>query len=286
MSGIRDIKRRIRAVTNIQHVTRAMKMVAAAKLRRAQGQVQSARPYSQKLEEVTGRLAAKPQARELPLVAPREVKTAGYVLFTGDRGLAGSYNATLINLAESCLAREERPVALVTVGLKGFQLFRRRGMTILESYADIKDDTGIDEARAMAGQLMEFFLNRQLDEINLIYARFHSALQHVPRVDRFLPIPIPTVEETEETDYIYEPGITEILTTLFPRYCEIKVYQALLEAKASEHSARMVAMDSATSNAGEVIDHLTLSYNKARQAAITTEIVEVASGAEALKFGS
>lgn len=286
MAGIRDIKRRIRAVTNIQHVTRAMKMVAAAKLRRAQSQVLAARPYSQKLNEVTERLASEPKTREHPLVTPREVKTVGYVLFTGYRGLAGAYNSSLINLAESCLAKEERPVALITVGLKGVQFFRRQSVNILKSYAEIKDDVILSESKEMARQLMEFFLNRQLDEINLIYARFYSALHYAPRVDRLLPIATPPVEKAEETGYIYEPGITEILTTLFPRYCEIKVYQALLEAKASEHSARMVAMDSATSNAGEVIEHLTLSFNKARQAAITTEIVEVASGAEALKFGS
>ncbi len=285
LAGIRDIKRRIRAVTNIQHVTRAMRMVAAARLRRAQSRVLSARPYSQKLTEVAGRLAATPRARELPLVAPREVKTTGYLLITGDRGLAGAYNATLINLAVSHLAGAEKPVKLMTVGRKGFQYFRQRPVEILKYFADIKDDFTLSQARGLAGQLMELFLSGQLDEVYLIYSQFQSALLHIPRVDRVLPIETP-VQEEEESEYIYEPEPMGLLAALLPRYCETMVYQALLESKASEHSARMIAMESATSNAGEMIDQLTLSYNKARQSAITTEILEVASGAEALKSGS
>lgn len=283
MAGIRDIKRRIQAVKNIQHVTRAMKMVAAARLRRAQSQVWAARPYSQKIAEVVGRLVLAPKAQGLLLVAPREVKKVGYVLITGDRGLAGAYNASLISLAGECLHKEERPAALVVVGRKGAQYFKQRQVEILDYLVDIKDDSGLIQARELARQLMEFFLSGRLDEVNLIYSRFQSALNHAPRVDRLLPLLTPLQEEVEETDYIYEPEPLGILEAILPRYCEVKVYQALLEARASEHSARMVAMDSATGNAGEMIEELTLSFNKARQAAITTEILEVASGAEALK---
>ncbi|MFY9114844.1 MAG: ATP synthase F1 subunit gamma [Dethiobacteria bacterium] len=280
---MRDIKRRIRAVTNTQHVTRAMKMVAAAKMRRVQEQVWAARPYAQKINEVAGRLALAPEARGLSLVAPREVKTVGYVLITGDRGLAGAYNSNLIHLAENCLAREERAVNLVTIGRKGLQYFRQREVEVLEHSVVIQDDMHISQARDLARELMSFFLNGQLDEVNLIYARFHSALHHVALVDRLLPVVTPSLEEAEEIDYIYEPEAMGILTAILPRYCEIKVYQALLEAKASEHSARMIAMDGATSNADEMIERLTLSFNKARQSAITTEILEVATGAEILK---
>ena len=283
MPNMRDIKRRIRAVINIQHVTGAMKMVAAAKLRRAQDQVWATRPYAYKMAEVVGRLAAAPRAQGLPLVAPREVNKTGYVLITADRGLAGAYNGGLINLAEECLAEKERPSALVAVGRKGAQFFRQRPVEILDYHVDFGDAPGMIQARALTRQLMEIFLNGQVDEVNLIYARFLSALHHTPQVERLLPLVTPSAQENEETEYIYEPEPVGILTDLLPRYCEIKVYQALLEAKASEHSARMVAMDSATRNAGEVIEKLTLSFNKARQSAITTEILEVASGAEALQ---
>lgn len=283
MSGIRDIKRRIRAVTNIQHVTKAMQMVAAAKMRRAQNQVLAARPYALKLSEVAGRLAAAAKAQGLPLVEQREVKTAGYVLITGDRGLSGAYNSSLIQLAETCLSKEERPAAFVTVGRKGYQYYRQRPVEILKHFVEIKDKFDISQARELARQLMEYFLSGQLDEVNLIYARFYSALHYEPRVERLLPLETPSLEEVEDIEYIFEPEPLGILTTLLPRYCEVKVYQALLEAKASEHSASMVAMDSATKNAGEMIEKLTLTFNKARQSAITTEILEVATGAEALK---
>jgi F-type H+-transporting ATPase subunit gamma len=283
LPNMRDIKRRIRAVTNIQHLTGAMKMVAAAKLRRAQAQVWAARPYAQKMTEVVGRLAAAPKAQGLPLVVPREVKKTGYVLITADRGLAGGYNANLIKLAEESLAKNGRESALVMVGRRGIQHFRQQSVEILDYYVDFSDIPEMSQAQVLSRQLMEMFLSGQLDEVNLIYARFLSALHHDPRVERLLPLTTPSVSGIEETEYIYEPEPVGILTAILPRYCEIKVYQALLEAKASEESARVVAMDNATENAGEVIEQLNLSFNKARQSAITTEILEVASGAEALK---
>ena len=283
MSNIREIKRRIRAISNIEHVTGAMKMVAAAKLRRAQSQVWATRPYAQKTAEVASRLALAPNAQMLPLTTLREVKKAGYVLIVGDRGLAGSYNANLIHLAEDCLTKEKKPTALVVVGRKGVQFFRQRSVEILNYYVDVGDDPDLSMARRIARRLMEIFLNGQVDEVNLIYARFYSALRHVPQVERLLPIQTPSLEGVETIDYLYEPGPLAVLEAILPRYCEIKVYQALLEAKASELSARMVAMDGATKNSSEMIEHLTLSFNKARQAAITTELLEVASGAEALK---
>lgn len=283
LPNIRDIKRRIQAIDNIQHVTRAMQMVAASKLRRAQSQLWAARPYAHKITEVVGRLALAPQAQELSLVAPREVNKVGYVLITGDRGLAGAYNANLINLTVDYLNKEKRPVALVPVGGKGAQYFLKRQVEILVHYEEIDDEPDLSQARDLARQLMGFYLSRELDEVNLIYARFHSALRHEVRVERFLPVVTPSLKSTEEVEYIYEPEPKGILEAILPRYCEMRVFQALLEAKASEHGARMVAMESATSNAGEVIEQLTLSFNKARQAAITTEIVEIATSAEALK---
>jgi F-type H+-transporting ATPase subunit gamma len=283
LSNIREIKRRIRAISNIQHVTGAMKMVAAARLRRAQSQVWAARPYAQKTAEVAGRLALSPNAQMLPLVASREVKKTAYVLIVGDKGLAGAYNANLIHLTEDRLLKKGQPAGLVVVGRKGLQYFRRRSVEILKYYVDIGDEPDLSLARELARQLMDIFLSGQVDEVNLIYARFISALRNIPQVERLLPIETPSVEGTETIDYIYEPEPVGVLEAILPRYCEIKVYQALLEAKASELSARMVAMEGATKNSGEMIEQLTLSFNKARQAAITTELLEVATGAEALK---
>ncbi|NMD43194.1 MAG: ATP synthase F1 subunit gamma [Firmicutes bacterium] len=286
MPNIRDIKRRIQAIHNIQHVTGAMKMVAASKLRRAQSQVWAARPYAYKIAEVVGRLALAPQAREIPLVAPREVSRVGYVLVTGDRGLCGAYNANLISLAVESLNQEKRSAALIPVGSKGARYFLKRPVEILKYYEDVGDDFDLARARNLARQLMDYYLKLELDEVHLIYARFHTALRHELLVERFLPVVTPTLKAGEEVDYIYEPEPRSMLEAILPRYCEMRVFQALLEAKASEHSARMVAMESATSNAGDVIDRLTLTFNKARQAAITKEIVEIATGAEALKARS
>ncbi len=286
MPNIRDIKRRIQAIDNIQHVTGAMKMVAASKLRRAQSQVSAARPYAYKIAEVVGRLALAPQAREIPLVAPREINRVGYVLFTGDRGLCGAYNANLINLAAESLNREERPAVLIPVGGKGARHFLKRPVEVLKYYEEVGDDLDLTQSQNLARQLMEYYLTQELDEVYLIYARFHTALRHELMVERFLPVVTPTLKAGEEIDYIYEPEPKSMLEAILPRYCEMRVFQALLESKASEHSARMVAMESATSNAGDVISQLTLSFNKARQAAITTEIVEIATGAEALKARS
>ena len=286
MPNIRDIKRRIQAIGNIQHVTRAMEMVAASKLRRVQSQLWAARPYAYKIAEVVGRLAQAPQVREVPLVAPREVKRVGYVLFTGDRGLAGAYNTNLISLAADCLNTEERPAALIAVGGKGARYFMKRPVELLKYYESLTAEPELFQARELARQLMGYYLDRSLDEINLIYPRFHSALRHDNEVVRFLPLVTPTLRPAEAIDYIYEPEPKSMLEIILPRYCEMRVFQALLEAKASEHGARMVAMESATSNADEVIDQLTLSFNKARQAAITKEIVEIATSAEALKARS
>ncbi len=283
MSSIREIKRRIRAINNIQHVTGAMKMIAAARFRRAQSQVWAARPYAQKTAEVVSRLVSASNARSLPLVAPREVKKRGYVLIIGDRGLAGAYNTNIIHLAEDCLAKGEQPATLVVVGRKGLQFFRRRSTEILKYYVDVGDEPDLTLARRIARNLMENFLDGQVDEVSLLYSRFYSALRNVPQVEKFLPIETPSTKAVEKVDYLYEPEPVKVLEAILPRYCEIKVYQALLEAKASELSARMVAMDAATKNSGEMIEKLTLSFNKARQSAITTELLEVAGGAEALK---
>ncbi|MDK2821280.1 MAG: F-type H+-transporting ATPase subunit gamma [Clostridia bacterium] len=282
MPNMRDLKRRIRSVQNTQHITRAMKMVAAAKLRRAQSQVTAARPYAAKLQEVMQRLIVAVDPESQPLAASREVKKVGYVVITGDRGLAGGYNANIIRLVEEKLRSEDRPSGLVCVGRKGREYFKRRQVEMVKTFSDIGDIPEYVQARELARQLIDLFLQGTFDEVNLAYTRFRSAISQEPQIDQLLPIKS-SGESDESGEYIYEPSPAEVLQSLLPRYCEIRVYQALLEAKASEHGARMTAMDNATKNAAEMIDKFTLSFNRARQAAITREISEIVAGADALK---
>ncbi len=283
MSNMRDLKRRIRSIKSTQHITRAMKMVAAAKLRRAQEQVLAARPYTSKLGEVIDRLMATVDLKTQPLAAPREVKKVCYVLLTADRGLAGGYNANLIRLTTERLQKEKRDSAIVAVGSKGRDFFRRSGTKMLKSFIDLGDIPQLGQARELACQLMDLYLGGTIDELHLIYSHFHSVINHEPLIEQLLPI-IPMGDKQDNLEeYIYEPSPERVLQSLLPRYCEVKIYQSLLESKASEHGARMTAMDSATNNAGEMIEKLTLFFNRARQAAITGEILEVVAGADALK---
>lgn len=283
MPSMRDLKRRIRSIKSTQHITRAMKMIAAVKLRRSQSQVTAARPYTFKLEEVIGRLIGAVDPETQPLAAPREIKKVAYVLLTSDRGQAGGYNANLIRLTEERLRLEEHPSTIVAVGRKGRDFFRRRQVEMAASFTELGDLPDLTQARELARQLMEMYLSGSVDELHLVYSRFYSAIRYVPLVEKLLPLAPREGEAGAAGDYIYEPSPENVLQSLLPRYCEIKVYQALLEAKASEHGARMTAMDSATKNAGEMIDEFTLSFNRARQAAITREITEVVAGADALK---
>lgn len=283
MPTMRDLKRRIRSIKNTQQITKAMKMVAAAKLRKIQDKVTAGRPYGDKIRQVVGRLLASGEDSDQPLARKREVRKVGYCLITADRGLAGGYNANLIRLAQESMEKESRPCALITIGRKGRDFFRRRGVEILAEYIGVEDVPDFIFARKIARELERLFLEGTLDEIYLIYSRFYSALRQVPQVVELLPISPPAKEISQAPEYLYEPERELLLAELLPRYLEIQVYRALLEAKASEHGARMTAMDNATENAAEMIEKLTLSFNRARQAAITREILEVVAGAEALK---
>ncbi|SMC00086.1 ATP synthase F1 subcomplex gamma subunit [Thermanaeromonas toyohensis ToBE] len=283
MPTMRDLKRRIRSIKNTQQITKAMKMVAAAKLRKIQDKVTAGRPYGDKIRQVVGRLLASGEGGVQPLARKREVRKVGYCLITADRGLAGGYNANLIRLAQERLEKENRACALITVGRKGRDFFRRRGVEILAEYTGVEDVPDFLFARKLARELERLFLEGALDEIHLIYSRFYSALRQVPQVVKLLPISPPADETPRALEYLYEPARELLLAELLPRYVEIEVYRALLEAKASEHGARMTAMDNATENAAEMIEKLTLSFNRARQAAITREILEVVAGAEALR---
>lgn len=285
---MRDIKRRIRSIENTEQITRAMEMVAAARLRRAQEKVAAARPYAREIQEMIKRIAGAFTESTHPLLVPRERKSVGYAVFTSDRGLCGAFNAHVIRQAEAALAQED-DAGLIVIGRKGRDYFRRRKYNILAEFLAIGDEPILAQAQGIARTLVKLYEGNTFDEINLVFTEFISTGRQHPVVMRLLPVDAPAEDAEQERDgnylrdYIIEPSPQGVLEMLLPRFIDTEVYRALLEAKASEHAARMMAMSHATENAGEMIQQLTLLSNKARQAAITKEISEIVGGAEALK---
>jgi len=280
-----DIKRRIRSIQSTQKITKAMKMVAAAKLRRAQEKLLASRPFAAKLNEVLARLVQGAGGFSHPLLNTSEEGKIGVVVFTGDRGLAGGYNVNIQRLAQHYMdGLEKEDTGLVALGRKGRDYYRFRGYPIMQDYINIGDVPTFIQAKELAKQLMEWYQDGTLREVHLFYQKFVSPIQQIPTHVQLLPI-APDMEDTagKDIEYIYEPSQEGVLGQLLPSYVEIQVYQAMLEAKAGEQGARMTAMDSATDNAQEMIEKLTLSYNRARQAAITKEISEIVGGADALE---
>jgi F-type H+-transporting ATPase subunit gamma len=282
---MRDIKRRIRSIKNTQQITKAMEMVAAARLRRAQERVDANTPYIEEIKGIIHRLVVSFQGIDHPFLSPRERRSVGYVVFTSDRGLCGAFNAHIIRKTQNALAAEEAEGKLIAVGRKGRDYFRRRGYSFLAEFLNIGDNPTIGQAREIARSLTKFFEDGVLDEINLIYMKFISVGRQQPTMARLLPVELGERPEQERLvrDYIIEPDVATFLNLTMPRFLEAQIYRVLLESKASEHASRMVAMSNATDNAGEMIRQLILSFNKARQAAITKEISEIVGGAEALK---
>ena len=281
MAGVRDIRRRIRSVRNMQQITKAMKMVAAAKLRKAQEKVVSARPYARQLQEILARLAQAQVDVSHPLLDRRPVHKVGYVLITSDRGLCGGFNANLIRMTSGILAEQATGKGLVTVGRKGGDFFRRGKVEILAEFTGLGDDPSFLQAQQIARQVMDLYQKGEFDEVHLLYTEFITAIQQKPTLMKVLPIEQP--EGKLGRQYIFEPSPEEILARLLPKYVETVVFRTLLESKASEQGARMTAMGSATDNAKDMIDRLTLQMNRARQAAITKEISEIVGGAAALE---
>ncbi|WP_206811210.1 ATP synthase F1 subunit gamma [Paradesulfitobacterium ferrireducens] len=281
MAGVRDIRRRIRSVRNMQQITKAMKMVAAAKLRKAQEKVVSARPYARQLQEILARLAQAQVDVTHPLLDRRPVQKVGYVLITSDRGLCGGFNANLIRMTSGILAEQSKGTGLVTVGRKGRDFFRRGKVEIINEFTGLGDDPSFLQAQQIAGEVMSRYQKGEFDEVYLVYTEFITAIQQKPTLMKVLPIEQP--EGKLGRQYIFEPSPEEILARLLPKYVETVIFRTLLESKASEQGARMTAMGSATDNAKEMIDRLTLQMNRARQAAITKEISEIVGGAAALE---
>lgn len=283
MATMRDIRRRIRSIKNTQQITKAMQMVAAAKLRKVQDRVVASRPYATKLREVLGRLVLQvPPGEYHPLLAERLGGRSAYVVVTGDRGLCGAYNANVIRLAERELTAAGPEAVVLAVGRKGRDYFRRQKYPLLRTYVDLGDDPSFPQARELARELMALFLEQAFDHLYLVYTQFLSPVRQQPQVVPLLPIRRPTGAE-KAVEYIFEPRPPLLFQSLLPRYVEVQVYQMLLEAKASEHGARMTAMEAATDNAEEMIKRLTLSFNKARQAAITKELADIVGTARAFE---
>lgn len=282
MASLRDIRRRIRSVQNTQQITKAMEMVSAAKLRRAQARLEMARPYGAKIREVLENLAAVAAEVNHPLFEKRPVNRRAMVVITADKGLAGSYNAAVIRRAEAYMKSEEgEKTSLITVGKKGGAHFRRRGVEPVKHYQEIGDQIDFARAQAISREVIDFFVTGEVDEILVLGTRFISAMSRALTLDTFLPIE-PPAGKKEATGYIFEPDPESIFASLVPRYVANRMVMMLLEASASEHGARMIAMGSASNNARDMIADLTLIRNRVRQAAITKEIAEIVGGAEAL----
>lgn len=283
MAGIRDIRRRIRAVRNMQQITKAMKMVAASKLRKSQEKVLAARPYAGQLQEVLARLAAARVDLNHPLLEKRPVRKTGFIVITADRGLCGGYNANMIRMTRGLLAGQTSEVGLVTVGRKGRDFFRRREVPILAEFTGLGDRPSYGQARQIAQEVIRLYQEKEIDEVYLAYTEFRNAISQRPLVIKLLPIETPEQKPGATRQYIFEPSVAEIMEHLLPKYVETLIFRGLLEGKASEFGAKMTSMGSATDNAKAMIDRLTLAMNRARQAAITKEISEIVGGAAALE---
>jgi len=284
MPNTRDIRRRIKSVQSTRQLTKAMKMVSAAKLRRSQERMMSARPYAWVMLDVLASLASRANPESHPLLADHGDDNIEVVVMTADKGLCGSFNTNIVKRAHAFLLEKGgKTRALHTVGRKGRDFFRRRGVPIAREYTDVFRSVDPAVAGELARDLIERFVSRELDAVYLIYNEFKSVIQQRVVVRRLLPIEHPEEPEGGHVeDYLYEPDAQTLFDELLPRYVEIQVYQAMLESSAAEHGARMAAMDAATQNAGEMVESLTLYLNRVRQAAITKEIIEVVSGAQAL----
>jgi F-type H+-transporting ATPase subunit gamma len=287
LASLRDIRRRIRSVRNVSQITKAMETVAASRLRRAQERVVASRPYVQALEEVLADLAGATAEGDVPpLLMVRPVQNAAMVLVSPNRGLAGPLPGNINRRAAQYILREaEAPVGIVAVGKKGRDFMTRRGQQLLADFTDIGDRPAMADILPVAQIVINGYTSGQFDRVTLIYTQFRSMVSQQPVVKQLLPVGPPAGERTKPADFIYEPNPTAVLNALLPRYVETLIYQALLESMASFYAAQMVAMRNATDNAHEVIDDLTLTYNKVRQAVITREVAEIASGAEAMARG-
>jgi len=287
MPTLKQLNRRIRSAKNIQQITRAMKLVAAARLRRAQDRVLEARPYSEKMRELVASLSEAGEMPEHPLLLRRPIERYGVILVTAERGLCGSFNSNLNRKAFDFVRKETGEPLFYCVGKKGRQFFERRGYKVLYDVSIPTSGPTNRHAEDLLRKVVDAFVNGEVDAVYLVYSKFYSAIRQIPQVMQILPIEPPEgggeKKDRYVRSYVFEPDATTLLGELLPRYALTLILQGLLESTASEHGARMTAMTNATDNAGEMISLLTLQRNRQRQANITKEIMEVVGGAEALK---
>ena len=288
MANLKDIRKRIGSVKSTQKITRAMKLVAGARLRRAQENIERLRPYAIKTLEVLSGVAARvgPDEEVHPLLARREPKNVMMVVLTSDRGLAGAFNSNINKAAYNGWKEFEAKgsnVSFGIIGRKGRDYFTRRDANIRHDFLGVFEDLSVEKAGEIGRFIVDDYTSANLDACYLVYNEFKSAISQQVVIEPFLPITPIELAEDRLGDFIYEPNQEALLDRLLPMHVEVQIYRALLESVASEHGARMTAMDAATNNASDMIDRLTLQYNRARQAAITKELMEIIGGAEALK---
>ena len=283
MATLRDLRRRLKSVGNTKQLTRAMKMVSAAKLRRAQDRIVAARPYARRMKQVLSSAAARADVASHPLLHVPDGNNIELVMVTSDKGMCGGFNANIIKSATRFLEeRRDDTVSVHCIGKKGRDYFRHQGYNIRKEYLDIFRKVNYSHAAEIAQDLMARFLDKELDAIHVVYNEFKSAIQQNVVVERLLPLERDEFEEEDfQTEHIYEPSASELFEQVLPQHVEIQMYRILLESAAAEHGARMSAMEAATKNAEDMIHALTLHLNRVRQAAITREIIEVVSGANA-----
>jgi F-type H+-transporting ATPase subunit gamma len=292
MSGaLKEVRNRIKSVQSTQQITKAMKMVSAAKLRRAQDAITQMRPYAQKLQEMLGNIVSSNDGGiNVALAAERNVEKVLIIIVTSDRGLCGGYNSNLIKLAKQT-AREKYSTQLakgnvqfLPIGKKGFEHFGKNGFKVVDKYWDIFTGLSFDKVQAAAKYAMDAFSAGEIDAVELVYSEFKNAATQAFTAEAFLPVTkVQHTEGQKKSDFIFEPGLEVLIAELMPKILNTQLYKAVLDANASEHGARMTAMDKASDNANELLKSLKISYNRARQAAITTELTEIVSGAAALK---
>jgi F-type H+-transporting ATPase subunit gamma len=287
MASLKSIKKRIVSVKNTRQITKAMKMVSAAKLRRAQENVVAARPYAKKLGEVLQSLAGNQEGDQHPLLEKREAKKLLLIVVTSDRGLCGGFNSNLCKAGDRFIKEQQgafEQVSVLTIGRKGYEFLKSRH-TVYKNFSNILSKPNYQTAAMLAQEVIDGFLAGEYDQVELLYNSFRTVMSQDITFQQLLPVVPESSSSADETpvEYIYEPSVGKLLAEILPKNIEVQIFKAMLESVAGEHGARMTAMDSASKNASEMIGKLTLQYNRARQAAITTELMEIISGSESIK---
>ncbi len=283
MANLKNLSERIKSVTSIQQVTKAMKMVAAAKVKKAQEKMEISRPYSLNTQELICRILPQVSSSDISLVEKREVQNIGLIVITSDRGFAGSFNSSVIRLAEKEISRLGKDkVKLFCLGKKSSEYFSKRNFNVQEKFFDFWRDMSFQTASEISESFINAFESNEVDEVHVIYNRFKTLSSQELVMEKVLPVDFTLNYNIKNYNYDYEPGQKQIVSMLIPKHIKVQMWQQLLESYSSEEAARMIAMDNATENAKEIIKDLKLEFNKARQAAITTEMLEIVGGAEAL----